>query len=509
MPDILATRETAPMRERLERAEAANSALRATRKDRWYPKFHIAAPAGWINDPNGLSYHRGRYQVYFQHNPFAAEHRSMHWGHVSSSDLVTWRHEPIALAPGADEDRDGVFSGSAVVSDEGALVAYFTGNRFQNGVDESDGNLQVQCMAVSRDGVAFEKQGVIVDCPEGLAHFRDPKVWRMCDTWYMVVGACSADNRGEVWLYTSPNMRDWEFDRVLFRDPDPGTFMLECPDLFPLPTPEGDKWVLLTCPMGPEPRGYEARNGHTAGYIVGDWEPGRDFTPLTDYRMADWGAQYYAPQTFEAPDGRRIVLGWMGSFTTPPASQAEDGWCGQLTVPRVLSLGDDLGLVARPVEELAGLREESAEFAPFELRANEDLVLLEDVDGAEVELELDLTASTAERVGLAVNKTPDGHETLVAYDDLAERVILDRRNAGHGDRGYRAAPFSGERLRLRVLVDRASVEVFVNDGIETITSFAFPAEGPRSVELYTESGSARVERLAVHRLGSIWEDERA
>ncbi|MBK0419353.1 glycoside hydrolase family 32 protein [Leucobacter sp. CSA1] len=507
MPDLLHAGASAPMREHLERAETARGRLRERRGDRWYPRFHIAAPAGWINDPNGLSYYRGRYQVYFQHNPFAAEHDSMHWGHVSSSDLVTWRHDPIALAPSTEEDRDGVYSGSAVVSDDGELVVFFTGNRWCNGADDADGNLQVQCMAVSRDGIAFEKRGVVVDRPEGIAHFRDPKVWRTDGVWHMILGVCSADDRGEVWLYTSRDMRDWEFDRVLFRDPDPAAFMLECPDLFPLPTSEGDKWVLLYCPMGTKPSGYLARNGHNAGYVVGDWAPGRDFEQLTDYLPLDWGGQYYAPQTFEAPDGRRIAFAWMGSFTAPLASE-EDGWSGQLTVPRVLSLGDDLRLRSRPVEELAGLRTESLELGSFELAAEEDRVLLERVDAAEVELELDLAASAAERVGLAVNKTPGGHETLVAYDDLARRVILDRRRAGHGDRGYRSAPCSGDRLTLRVLVDRASVEVFVNDGAEAITSFAFPAEGPRSIELYAESGSARVTRLAVHRIVSIWEGER-
>ena len=138
---------------------------------------------------------------------------------------------------------------------------------------------------------------------------------------------------------------------------------------------------------------------------------------------------------------------------------------------------------------------------------NEAKVLADDVDAAEVEIEIDLESSTAERIGLAVNKTPDGHETLVAYDDLARRVFVDRRNAGHGNRGYRAAPCAGTTVRLRVLIDRGSVEVFVNDGAQTVSSLIFPADGPRSIELYTESGDATIRRLVVHRLGSIWEGE--
>jgi beta-fructofuranosidase len=486
----------------LAHAEQAARELQAVRNDRWYPKFHIAAAAGWINDPNGLCYFKGRYQVYFQHHPYSSEWGLMHWGHVSSADMVTWRREPIAMAPSVEEDRDGVFSGSTVVSDDDELFVYFTGHRWRNGVDEDEGSLQVQCMAVSKDGITFNKKGVLVDCPDGLAHFRDPKVWQMGDRGYMVFGACSSDNRGEIWLYTSDNMWDWTFDRVLYRDPDPHTFMLECPDLFQL----GDKWVLTYCPMGRKPKKYRDRNGHNAGYVVGTWSPGQEFVPITDYRPIDWGANYYAPQTFQAPDGRRIVLAWMGSFGIPPASQSADGWSGQMTVHRELTLSDKDRLIAVPIAELTRLRISTQDFGPVTLGPNDAMVLAENVDAAEVEIEIDLSGSTAERVGLVVNKTADGHETLVGYDDLARRVFVDRRNSGHGDRGYRAAPCSTSRVKLRVLIDRGSVEVFVNDGAETVSSLIFAADGPRSIDLYTESGDATITRLVVHRLGSIWED---
>lgn len=488
----------------LERAEQGVATLRAGRLDRWYPTFHIAAQAGWINDPNGLSFFKGRYQVYFQHHPFGTQWGPMHWGHVSSEDLVTWRREPIAMAPSIEADRDGVFSGSAVVSDDDRLYAYYTGHRWRNGVNEDEGNLQVQCLAVSDDGITFDKQGVLVECPDGLLHFRDPKVWRMGDTWYMVFGACSAEKRGEVWLYTSADMRTWEFDRVVYQDPNPDAYMLECPDMFPL----GDKWVILYCPMGPRPDGYLHRNGHNAGYVVGTWEPGGVFKQLTEYRPLDWGHQFYAPQTFLAPDGRRIVFGWLGSFTLPIATQAADGWSGQLTVPRELTLDDDDHLRARPIGELTRLREQTWDYGAFELGVNEDRVLLEDAEAVEIELEVDLAGTTSERVGLSVHKTAPGAATFICYDDQARRVVLDRRTTGSGDRGCRSAPFTGDRLKLRVFVDRGSVEVFVGDGVESLTSFSFPGEGPRAVELSSESGSIKVDSLRIHRLGSIWADGR-
>lgn len=484
----------------IERAERAVAELARTRDDRWYPTFHIAAPAGWINDPNGLSFFAGRYHVYFQHHPFGTQWGPMHWGHVSSPDMVTWRREPIALAPGAEADRDGVFSGSAVASDDGRLVAYYTGHRWNNGVDDAEGNLQAQCMAVSEDGVVFEKLGTVIECPEGLDHFRDPKVWRMGETWYMVLGACSEGMRGQIHLYTSTDMRSWEFAEVLFEDPDPRVFMLECPDVFPL----GDQWVILYCPMSPRPEGYQSRNGHNAGYVVGTWAPGEAFTPTTDHRPLDWGHQFYAPQTFETPDGRRVCYGWMGSFTQPIASQEADGWCGQLTVPRELTLDGD-HLVSTPIRELTRLREETIDLGSFELGGNEDRVVVTDGDALDIELEVDLSRSTAERWGFDIHRTTDGSSTFVAYDDLARRVVIDRRHTGHGDRGYRGAPFTGDRLDLRILVDRGSIEVFVAGGREAISSFSFPGAGPRAVVMSSESGTTAVTSLVVHRLRSAWE----
>ncbi|VDR41385.1 Sucrose-6-phosphate hydrolase [Tsukamurella paurometabola] len=487
------------MADDLARAEAAVADLAARRGDRWYPRVHIAAAAGWINDPNGLCHFGGRYHVFFQHHPYSAQWGPMHWGHVSSADLVTWRREPIALAPSLEEDRDGVFSGSAVV-DGDEMVVYYTGHRWRNGVNEDEGNLQVQCVARSSDGTTFTKDGVVVTGPPELPHFRDPKVWRTDGTWYMVFGVCSADERGEVWLYTSTDGAAWEFDRVVYRDPDPDAFMLECPDMFPL----GDKWVITYCPMGRKPDGYGLRNGHNAGYVVGDWSPGEEFVPLTDYRPADWGAEYYAPQSFEAPDGRRIAFGWMGGFDRPIASQ-RDGWCGQLTVPRELTLGDDLRVRALPVVEFAGLRRDTADLGATTLGRDEERELLGDLDAADIELTVALDDGDAERLGIVL-RTDGGDEVVIAYDDLARRVLVDRRRAGEGERGYRAAPADGDELRLRVIVDRGSVEVFVGDGAECVSSLVFLGEGVRSAALFAESGTARFTRVAAHRLGSVWEN---
>ena len=475
------------MHTRIEKATAANKKLAERLNRRWYPRFHIAAPAGWINDPNGLIHFQGRYHVFFQHHPYSDEWGPMHWGHVSSPDLVTWERHPIALAPSIEEDKDGVFSGSAIVGPDGKLNVFYTGHRWRNGKDGTDGNLQVQCRAISEDGIHFEKVGVVVEGPSELLDFRDPKVWKQGDRWYMVFGAQSADHRGEVWMYVSRDLENWEFDRVVFQDPNPDAYMLECPDLFPL----GDHWVLVYCPMGPAKDGYRNRNGHNAGDVVGDWAPGQDFTPLTEYRPLDWGANFYAPQTFAAPDGRRLMFGWMGAFDDPVASQGTDNWAGQLTVPREVSLLDDLQVALRPAAELSQGLPNEKDFGTFTITGAKTLA--EDLTCADIELTIDYAASTAERVGLQLA------DTFVYYDDLAHRMGIDRRQAPVEPRSYRAAPVEpGDELTLRVLVDVGSVEVFAGD--TCVSSLTAASDGPRAVTLTAEGGDAVVTACRVRTL---------
>lgn len=489
------------MKQALAVAQDANEQLEKIRKDRWYPSFHIAAPAGWINDPNGLSCFGGHYRVFFQHHPFSSEWGPMHWGQVSSKDLVTWRREPIALAPSLEADAGGVYSGSALEVD-GILHAYYTGNRWVNPENRDEGNIQVQCLATSTDGVAFKKQGVLID-EVGLANFRDPKVFAHEGTYYMVLGATSSQNRGQVHLYSSVDALSWSFKEVLYEDPREDVFMLECPDLFPL----GDYWVLVFCPERPAPTGYTNRNTHNAGYLVGHWLPETGFEALSDYCHLDWGANFYAPQTFVAPDGRRLAFGWMGSFSIPVASRAEDNWAGQLTVPRELTLTEHLVLRSAPVAELAALRQGTQDFSTFTLGLNETKVLAEDIGPCEIELEVDLAATDSERVGLEVMRTPDSAHTFLGYDAQADRVFIDRRLSGNGDRSYRSAPYpGGKKLSLRILVDRGSVEVFVNGGLISVSSLAFPAEGARGLRLVAESGSIAVTSLKLHTLRSIWQE---
>ena len=490
----------------LARAEEGVAALAAARRDRWYPRFHIASAGSWINDPNGLCHFQGRWHVFFQLHPFSAQWGPMHWGHVSSADLVTWRREPVALAPSIEAERAGVFSGSAAVDDAGALRLYYTGHRWHNGRDNGAGNREVQCLATSTDGVTFTKRGVVVPNPEDLVDFRDPKVWRQDGAWWMVFGRRSAGNRGQIVLHRSADGVAWEFDQVLFEHPDPHVYMLECPDFFPLEGADGTVWVLCFSAMGAKKQGYLNRSKNNAGYCLGTWRPGEAFMPTTEHRLWDWGPNFYAPQTMAAPDGRRLMIGWMCPDHEVPCQ--EDGWCGQLTLPREVTLGPDGDIVCAPARELAALRADTVELGPVTLGCDEELVLAENADAMEVELALDLARTTVERGGIRLHATENGNYVYVAYDDESGRVVVDRQTAALGERGYRAAPLGAtlrERgvLELRIFIDRSAVEVYIDGGEQVMTALSFPVAGPHAVKLTAESGTLVAPRVTLHRLRSI------
>ena len=323
----------------------------------------------------------------------------------------------------------------------------------------------------------------------------------------MTFGVTSKEHRGQMWLFSSHDMVRWTYERVLFEHPDPDVYMLECPDFFPIQDAHGhERWVIGFSAMGAKPSGFMNLNVSNAGYIIGDWTPGGAFEPDSEFRLWDWGHNFYAPQSFVDGD-RHIMYGWMSPFT-PPIPMEDDGWCGNLTLPREITLGDDGDLHTAPVSEMTGLREHTTELGPTRLDTNELKTIVPDAQAVEIEMTIDLRETTAERAGLRVHATDDGAFTAIGYDAQTQRVVIDRQAAARGDRGYRAAPLSEQELasgllKLRVFVDHGCVEVYINDGRQVMSSYSYPSAGPRAVMLATESGGMVVRDLTVHTLASI------
>ena len=239
------------------------------------PDFHLSVRTGWMNDPNGFSYHNGQYHMFYQYYPYEPKWGPMHWGHAVSKDLLHWEYLPAALAPDEAYDRDGCFSGSAITLPDGRHLLMYTGVLRERQTNGGVCDIQTQCLAVG-DGVDYEKYEMNpvldkTDIPEGSSvhDFRDPKMWQKEDgTYCCVVGNRPADGSGQILLYTSPDGFQWKFKSVLVANNNRFGKMWECPDFFML----HGKWVLLTSPQDMLPEGFEYYNVNGTLRLIGESE---------------------------------------------------------------------------------------------------------------------------------------------------------------------------------------------------------------------------------------------
>lgn len=445
-----------------EDARAALVALAA--RDRLRPRAHVTAPGGWLNDPNGVGVRAGTYHLFYQYNPDAPVHHAIHWGHLTSSDLVRWRDEPIALAPEPGPDEDGCWSG-VLVDDGGTPTFVYSGRR--DGAESA-------CLAVGSPDLRTWRRDaanpVVAGPPPGLSTtaFRDHAVWREQDRWHMLIGSGVVGVGGTALHYVSDDLRTWDClgpmvtgDAADVPDttaPDAdnrawtGT-MWECVDLFDLPGPDGHPRTVLV---------FSAWDHGTTlhpMYLVGRRDGDR-FVPQGPARLLDLGRRhFYAPQSFtdDHAGGRRVIYGWMQEARSDDACVAA-GWSGVMTLPRELTLDADGRLHARPVPEVELLREEPVDLTGGVAQADQaDLVAaLVLPDGGRVDVELLATADGAERTVLSITRRGDLAEVLLDRSSSSLDTTVDVVPLGGGVRVGAA----GE-LDLRVLVDRSAVEVFV------------------------------------------------
>lgn len=491
------------------------------------PQFHYTPERNWMNDPNGLVYHDGTYHLFHQYNPEGDQWGHMSWAHATSTDLVHWEHQPVALP---EEGNEMIFSGSAVVDhrnttgfaeeDEGPpLVAIYTSHYT---LEEPDGETganfeQAQSLAYSTDGgktwTKYEGNPVL-DHPD--PDFRDPNVeWHEpTGQWIMTV---ALPTQHKVQFYASDDLKEWT--HLSDFGPAGATGgVWECPDLFELPVdgnPNETRWVLQV-DLNPG----AVAGGSGAQYFVGDFD-GQAFTLDEDFssdepHWVDYGTDFYATITWNnlpASDGRQTWIGWMsnwayaGDIPTAP-------WRSAQSVPRSVGLrtiGDELRLVQEPVEELQQLREEHVQIDPQAVEEGEAALAEEGIAGKALELVATFEPGEAETFGLNV-RVGEGEKTVVGYDAEAGAVFVDRRSAGatgfHEDfPGRYEAPLALQdgRVKLHVLVDWSSVEVFANDGARVLTHRIFPDGESEGVEFFAEGGAAQLVSLDAWSLRSIWQ----
>lgn len=420
--------------------------------------YHIMAPSGWINDPNGFSYFKGYYHLFYQHYPNDSKWGPMHWGHARSKDLVHWETLPIALTPGDPEDEGGCFSGSAVVYNDKMYLIY-TGHHYYNDGDPEH-FWQNQNLAISEDGINFHKyehNPIIAKAPDdNTANFRDPKVWYDNGKWYLVLGSQDNTEVGRVLLYESKNLTEWKYDGILTKSKsaDQEGDMWECPDFFRL----RDNNFLVMSPQGIKKDGPRFKNFRQTGYLVGNYNYQDNHFEHGEFSELDNGHDFYATQTMLTPDGRRIVVGWMDMWESP-MPESVDGWAGALTLPRELVYEDNI-LQMRPIKELERLR--TTKLVDEDLELIDYKQLLSNVK----QYEALLTFKADDLNGSGIEILDSNNDKILDLKYLNNKVILNRM----GKDGEREAEINIEKeLKLHLYVDTSSVEVFVNDGIRTFT----------------------------------------
>ena len=447
--------------------------------------YHAMPPIGWMNDPNGFIYAFGKYHLFYQFYPYGASWDSMHWGHYTTRDFIHWRLEPTALAPDGKYDSDGCFSGTSIMKD-GKLYLMYTSVL---------ADIQTQSLAVSADGIKFDKIGEVISSgqlPQDAlrTEFRDPKVFLRGGVYYALLGSRTASGEGQILLYRSRDLLEWEFVNVVRRDRLTTRGIYECPDLFEL----GGKDVMLASPQGYETKDWRYENWQSAIYTVGklDVESGVYEKEYED--EIDGGFDFYAPQTLTAPDGRVIMIGWMQMWSRRMPT-AQLGWAGSMTLPRELSLRNGK-LYQRPVRELKDYRWNEVKYT--NVSVNEKTVL-SGVSGNKVELRVVFDLKNAQRVGVKVFGKREKHARIY-FDRMSHLVVFDRSDMGveifhdakEKDASVRSVCVSTEdnRLEMLILLDVISCEVFLNDGERVMTGNVY--SGGSDISFFAEGGEAEI-----------------
>lgn len=475
-------------------------------RERYRPAFHHTPLYGWMNDPNGMFYKDGRWHLYYQYNPYGSKWQNMTWGHSVSTDLVTWEHCPNAIRPNG---LGAVFSGSCALDTANtagygrdAVIALYT----------SAGTSQMQSLAASLDdGLTFDNYtGNPVITLESEA--RDPKIfWNgEIGQWNLVLA--HAPDR-EILIFTSPDLKHWEYQSSFGKGQGAQGGVWECPDLFELPVAGTDrtKWVLL-CNINPDgPFG-----GSGTQYFVGDFD-GRTFRADTDETGAvttkwlDYGKDHYATVTWSnAPNGRRTAIGWMSNWqyaAEVPTRQFRSA----NTLPREIGLflasDGEIYASCTPSPELDSLRERLVgKQSRVVLGKRSRTVQLPTLHDGICEIVVDIDAGKAAAVEMALSNR-EGDRVVMQYDPKMHSLSFDRTRSGIVDfsenfPAVTAAPTYEEtgKLSLRIFIDRSSIEVFSADGRFVMTNLVFPRAPYTTLTFTSREGNSKIGNLCIYSL---------
>ena len=421
--------------------------------EKFRPLYHHTPKRGWMNDPNGMFYKDGTWNLYYQYNPYGSMWGNMHWGHSASTDLIHWKNEGVALAP---DVWGTMFSGSCVV-DRGNVVAMYTASR----PTPFGGDVQAQCIAFSKDGGrTFEKySGNPVLTTSDVPDFRDPKAFWNEDAkvWNLILAAGQ-----EMRIYSSKDLKEWKYESSFGKEYGNHSGVWECPDLFKI----DGKWVLI-CNINPGgPFG-----GSATQYFIGQFD-GKKFTCESMPKVTKWldyGKDHYATVSFyNAPENRRVVLAWMSNWqyaNQVPTKQYRSA----NSIPRDLGLfthGEETYVSVVPSKEMLTVRGNKLK-KPSET--------------------CELVVDTKNNTEIVLSNTK-GEQVVMTYDATKQTFTMDRTKSGDVEFSeafpcVTEAPTYGQIKQLRIFIDRCSIEAFDSDGKMAMTNLVFPSEPYNSIKV--------------------------
>lgn len=424
---------------------------------KWRQAIHLEPPKGWLNDPNGLCFFGGFYHVYFQYAPDSAKGSGKKcWGHYRSKDFIEWEFTGTVIFPDIPEDKDGVYSGSAVVCDD-TLHIFYTGNVKQPGnYDYITSGREAYVIHVhTKDGINMSTKRVVLkneDYPGFCScHVRDPKVWSENGKWNMVLGARTLDDKGCVLFYQSVDLENWKYVRS--DSIENFGYMWECPDCFEI---KGNRYLSVS-PQGLNHTDTDNQNIYSSGYFMYDEK-------LKRFIEWDKGFDFYAPQTFVTPDGRRILIGWMGIGDIPYYNPtAELGYQHCLTLPREIVRKKDGVLLQNPINEICTLRKSP--------------IFVTDNSSVYTELPFDIISTVDSEFTINI-----GNVAELSWDKKIFTLNFTDNKASCG-RTIRRAKID-ECSSIRIIADKSSLEIYLDGGRVVLSTRMYPSHD--KVEINTK-----------------------
>lgn len=439
------------------------------REDSNRPAFHFLPPFNWINDPNGLFFFKEHYHLFYQHNPYDDVWGSIHWGHARSKNLVYWEHLPIAISPSLNENEEHCFSGCGFVRDDLTPLLFYTsiGNRAPEQWAAISKNDQLTTWKKLKENPILKMQiheGQIID------DWRDPFVFKEAGNIYMVIGGHPKNKLGSAMLYKVLNseLTNWKYLGILFQGTEQNW---ECPNLFKI----DDKYILIYSPHGIV-KFYTGKLNIDEVCFIPDYHGVIDYGPTCDY---------YAPNTLQMENGRRVTFGWIKGF------KSKQGWQGTISLPRDLSFNKGK-LIQKPIPELKILRRNKISLKELKVQ---NYLMIKEITFPQFEINISLKSKGTTFIGFRFND-----EIGNPYEI---KITPSQFNFGKDKVKIESYTYSNI-FNIQFFFDRTIIEIFVNDGLLCATKVIYPDKDNFNFEIFCDKSIIEIESLEIWEMNSIW-----